>query len=153
MSFVVAFKASLDGFINGCRPVIGLDGCFLKGKYGGVVLSAVALDGNNGLFPVAICIANGETYDSWSRFLSFLAPHVKKHKDPLTFISDRAKGLIPAVEQVFSNSRHIFCFKHMYKNFKGDGFKGPHLEHLSWGAAKAYKKEQLEKWVEQLEKG
>ncbi|KAF6143821.1 hypothetical protein GIB67_016742 [Kingdonia uniflora] len=50
----LAFKASLDGFVNGCRPVLGLDGCFLKGKYGGQCLSIVALDRNNRLFPIVI---------------------------------------------------------------------------------------------------
>ncbi|KAF9594658.1 hypothetical protein IFM89_034341 [Coptis chinensis] len=29
---VIAFKGSLDGWVTGCRPVIGLDGCFLKGE-------------------------------------------------------------------------------------------------------------------------
>ena len=60
----IAFKASLDGFVNGCRPLIGLDGAFLKETYGGAVLSAISLDGNNRLFPVAIYVTRGETYDS-----------------------------------------------------------------------------------------
>ncbi|KAF6134266.1 hypothetical protein GIB67_010065, partial [Kingdonia uniflora] len=30
----IDYKASLDGFVDGCRPILGLDGCFLKGKYG-----------------------------------------------------------------------------------------------------------------------
>ncbi|KAF6169679.1 hypothetical protein GIB67_004071 [Kingdonia uniflora] len=51
----IAYKASIDGFLNGCRPVLGLDGCFFKGKYGGVCLTIIGLDGNNGLFPIAIC--------------------------------------------------------------------------------------------------
>ena len=29
----VGFRASLDGWIKSCRPIVGLDGCFLKGKY------------------------------------------------------------------------------------------------------------------------
>ncbi|KAF6139498.1 hypothetical protein GIB67_005135 [Kingdonia uniflora] len=29
----INFKAALDGFTKGCRPILGLDGCFLKGKY------------------------------------------------------------------------------------------------------------------------
>ncbi|KAF6142539.1 hypothetical protein GIB67_039503 [Kingdonia uniflora] len=37
----VIFKESIEGFLNGSRPVVGLDGCFLKGKYGGVCLSAI----------------------------------------------------------------------------------------------------------------
>ena len=40
----------------------------------------------------------------------------------------------------------------MYKNFKIDGYKGSHLEHLTWGAGKAYKKEDHDKWMKQLEK-
>ncbi|KAF6139401.1 hypothetical protein GIB67_026243 [Kingdonia uniflora] len=50
----VAYKISLDGFVDGCRPILGLDGCFLKEKYGGVCLSIIGLDGNNGLFPIAV---------------------------------------------------------------------------------------------------
>lgn len=65
---------------------------------------------------------------------------VRKHPLPLTFKSDRAKGLVPAVEEEFPDSNHRFCFRHMYKNFKKE-HKGKHLEHLSWGAARAYKKE------------
>ncbi|KAF6151345.1 hypothetical protein GIB67_040618 [Kingdonia uniflora] len=49
----VMFKASLEGWMNGCRPILGLDGCLMKGKYGGVCLSIIGLDGNYGLFPIA----------------------------------------------------------------------------------------------------
>lgn len=48
------------GFIDGCRPFIGMDGCHLMGPYGGVLISAVALDGNNGLFPLALAVVEGE---------------------------------------------------------------------------------------------
>ncbi|WP_214442961.1 hypothetical protein, partial [Mycobacterium tuberculosis] len=30
-----------DGFIEGCRPLIGLDGCFLKGLFKGQLLAAI----------------------------------------------------------------------------------------------------------------
>ncbi|KAF8389234.1 hypothetical protein HHK36_025927 [Tetracentron sinense] len=36
-----------------------LDGYHLKGPYGRVLLAAIALDGNNGLFPVAFAIGRG----------------------------------------------------------------------------------------------
>ncbi|OUZ99504.1 hypothetical protein BVC80_533g3 [Macleaya cordata] len=52
----IALQPFIDGFIHGCRPVIGLNGCFLKGKYGGVLLTTTALDGNNSLYPLAIYI-------------------------------------------------------------------------------------------------
>ncbi|KAH9801496.1 hypothetical protein KPL71_001059 [Citrus sinensis] len=42
--FFVAFPAQKNAFLNGCRPFIGVDGCHLKGKYGGVLLAVVGMD-------------------------------------------------------------------------------------------------------------
>ncbi|KAH9735134.1 SWIM-type domain-containing protein [Citrus sinensis] len=39
--FFMAFPAQKNALNNGCRPYIGLDGCYLKSKYGGVLLAAV----------------------------------------------------------------------------------------------------------------
>ncbi|MCL7046036.1 hypothetical protein MKW94_007231 [Papaver nudicaule] len=89
----VMYKASLDGFLKGCRWVIGLDGTFLKGKYGGMVLAAMGLDNNNGIFPIAIYICRNECKETWNNFLSILAPHVTKEENPITFISDQQKGM------------------------------------------------------------
>ncbi|MCL7049536.1 hypothetical protein MKW94_010624 [Papaver nudicaule] len=88
----VMYKASLDGFLNGCRLVIGLDGTFLKGKYGGMVLAAMGLDNNNGIFPIAIYICRNECKETWNNFLSILAPYVTQKENPITFISDQQKG-------------------------------------------------------------
>ncbi|KAM6559810.1 hypothetical protein CsatA_029049 [Cannabis sativa] len=52
---------SLDACRKGfkfCRPVISIDGTFLKTKYGGTLLVAVAYDANNQLFPVAFAIVD-----------------------------------------------------------------------------------------------
>jgi len=34
-------------FLGGCRPIIGLDGCHLKGRFGGQILAATARDAND----------------------------------------------------------------------------------------------------------
>lgn len=128
----MSFKASLDGFIKGCRPMIGLDGCFMKGKYGGVTFSATALDGNNGSFLLAIYLARGETYENWFSFLEILKPHIMKHNNPITSMSDMGKGLRDAVRDLFLGHPHRFCFRNMYKNFKKE-HNGLHMEKLSWG--------------------
>ncbi|KAL0350430.1 UNVERIFIED_CONTAM: hypothetical protein Sradi_4192200 [Sesamum radiatum] len=44
------------GFLEGCRPIIGLDGCFLKTVYGGQLLVAVGRDGNDNMFPIAMAV-------------------------------------------------------------------------------------------------
>ncbi|XP_016647070.1 PREDICTED: uncharacterized protein LOC107880308 [Prunus mume] len=48
----VCLAACKKGFLEGCRPVIGVDGCHLKGPYPGQILTAVGVDWNNGYFPV-----------------------------------------------------------------------------------------------------
>jgi hypothetical protein len=45
-----------EGFINGWRPFIGINGCHLKFPYEGVLLFVVALDENNGLFLIAMVL-------------------------------------------------------------------------------------------------
>ncbi|KAK4387492.1 hypothetical protein Sango_2355800 [Sesamum angolense] len=39
----VCFDALRQGFLHGCRPVIGVDGCHLKGPHGDILLTAVSL--------------------------------------------------------------------------------------------------------------
>ncbi|KAK9203661.1 hypothetical protein WN943_013917 [Citrus x changshan-huyou] len=59
------FATLKNGYINRCRWFIGLDGCHLKGPFGGVLLLAVAIDANNGIFPIAACIFESECADRW----------------------------------------------------------------------------------------
>ncbi|XP_059663404.1 uncharacterized protein LOC132309068 [Cornus florida] len=40
----MSLEAMQSGFKNGCRGFIGLDGCYLKTPYGGVLLSAIVLE-------------------------------------------------------------------------------------------------------------
>ncbi|GAU29374.1 hypothetical protein TSUD_31810 [Trifolium subterraneum] len=55
-----------------CRPFIGLDGCFLKGYYGGMILAVVGRDPNDQMLPIALAVVESETRDSWSWFLELL---------------------------------------------------------------------------------
>jgi hypothetical protein len=36
----LSLAAMKKGFLEGCRPIVGLDGCFLKGPYKGTLLAA-----------------------------------------------------------------------------------------------------------------
>jgi hypothetical protein len=46
-----------------------VDGCFLKGPYGGQLLAAIGRDPNDQMFPIAIAVVKGETRESWEWFL------------------------------------------------------------------------------------
>jgi len=81
-----------EGFKKCGRDLIGLDGAFLKGPYQGQVLTAVGLDPNNGIYPVAYAIAEAENKDSWTWFLECLQDDLDLTQESrFTFISDRQK--------------------------------------------------------------
>ncbi|MBA0879617.1 hypothetical protein Goshw_009490 [Gossypium schwendimanii] len=51
--FYVCFEALKKGWKDGCRPILGLDGCFLKGPFKGKLLATVGINGNNRIYLVA----------------------------------------------------------------------------------------------------
>ncbi|CAN1182602.1 hypothetical protein LINPERHAP2_LOCUS36064 [Linum perenne] len=55
--------ACKEGFLTGCRKVIGIHGYFLKTVYHGQLLSVVGLDANNRIFPIAYAIVRVENED------------------------------------------------------------------------------------------
>ncbi|KAF7844335.1 uncharacterized protein G2W53_001240 [Senna tora] len=103
----VCLTACREGFLKGCRPFFGLDGCHLKGPYGGVVLCAVSLNANNGLFPIAFAVAEVESKESWSYFLEHLYEAIGDER--YIIMSDRKKGLTQAISEIFPNSWHRHC--------------------------------------------
>jgi len=61
--FYVCLKGCKDSFIS-CRPIIALDGCFLKGFYGGELLTTVGRDPNYQMLPLAYAVVEVECKDS-----------------------------------------------------------------------------------------
>ncbi|XP_072094105.1 uncharacterized protein [Arachis hypogaea] len=57
----ICSEACKKGFKAGYRKLIGLDGCFLKGYFGGELLSAVDQDANNHFYVIAYAIMDSET--------------------------------------------------------------------------------------------
>ncbi|GKV00257.1 hypothetical protein SLEP1_g12979 [Rubroshorea leprosula] len=112
-----------QGFKAGCRPFICLDGCFLKGMFGGQLLCAVAIDPNDCMYPLAFAVVESEWKDSWSWFLDQL-------------MDDFDIRLVPALEEKFPNSEHRFCVRHLYNNFKTN-HKGTTLKEILWKAARS----------------
>ena len=61
----VSFQFCVQGFKLECRPFIGLDGCHLRGKYMGSLLTTIMLDGNNELFLIAFVVIESENLLNW----------------------------------------------------------------------------------------
>ncbi|KAL4587996.1 hypothetical protein LXL04_000874 [Taraxacum kok-saghyz] len=107
------------GFKAGLRDFLGFDGCFLKGPYPGQILSAVGLDSNNGIYPLAYSIVESENTASWTWFLDCLAEDLDLNASSnFTFISDRQMGLTNAIAKIFPNAEHRSCLKHIHENMR-----------------------------------
>ncbi|GKV43146.1 hypothetical protein SLEP1_g50479 [Rubroshorea leprosula] len=86
----VCVEGCRKGFLLGCRPVIGVDACFLKGMFKETLLAAVARDGNNQMFPISWAVVDSKSTSSWTFFFRCLADDLSNHtRRDLTFISDQ----------------------------------------------------------------
>ncbi|XP_076896684.1 uncharacterized protein LOC143549739 [Bidens hawaiensis] len=85
----------------------------------GQILIAVGIDANNGIYPVAYSLVEAETTASWTWFLECLGNDLDLYSNSnFTFISDRQKGIIPAIQKVFPSAEHRFCVRHIHENMK-----------------------------------
>ena len=86
----------------------------MKGNYPGVLLSAIGIDANNGVFPVAVCICEGESKDSWGWFIQQLYMHIGLEETRrITFMTDRQKGVLDAIERFWPRSSNRYCVRHV----------------------------------------
>ncbi|XP_021754555.1 uncharacterized protein LOC110719884 [Chenopodium quinoa] len=137
MRMFICLRPLRDGFAKGCRPLIGLDGCHLKGAFPGQILVAVAKDGNNNLFPLAWATVEIENQETWGWFLeSLMSMFTHDQGAGLTIMSDRQKGLIKAMADVIPKAEQRFCVRHIWANFKLN-FTGSTFKELFWRAARA----------------
>ena len=60
----IMYNAKKQRFLNGCKPFVRLDGCHLKGRFGGQLLFATTNDGNDNIFLVAVAVVEQENKDN-----------------------------------------------------------------------------------------
>ncbi|XP_074323301.1 uncharacterized protein LOC141660233 [Apium graveolens] len=131
----ICYEALKQGWKLGCRPILGIDGCFLKNVCGGQLLSAVGRDANNNMYPVAIAVVETESTDSWRWFLQLLKDDLSLgNGHAFTFFSDQQKGLVAAMKELLSRAKHRLCTRHLYNNFK-KRFPQVTVKHCFWTAA------------------
>ncbi|GMH10260.1 hypothetical protein Nepgr_012101 [Nepenthes gracilis] len=138
--FFISFRASIYGFLNGCRPLLGLDRTYLKSKYLGTLLLATGFDGDGALFPLAFGVVDEESDENWMWFLSelhnLLEVNAENMPPRLTILSDRQKGIVDGVEAKFPTAFHGFCMRYLSENFRKE-FNNTMLVNLLWEAAHA----------------
>lgn len=98
----ICFDGVRQGFLQGCRPFFGLDGCHLKGPYKGILLAAVGLDANLQLYPIAYAIVETKNKETWEWFVTLLKESIGEtyNGNSWTLMSDRQKVRIFVSDQL-----------------------------------------------------
>ncbi|XP_010550289.1 PREDICTED: uncharacterized protein LOC104821184 [Tarenaya hassleriana] len=136
--FYVCFDVLRESWTRHCRPVIGLDGCFLKWDFKGELLSAVGRDANDGIYPIAWAVVRIEDTDNWTWF-------VRKLRLDLVW----AMGLVNAIEGQLPLAEHRMCTRYVFANWKKQ-FKDLELKLLFWKAAKSYLESEFRQYVRDI---
>jgi len=88
----MALDACKRGFMARCRPIICLDGCHIKTKFGGQLLTDVGMDPNDCIFPIAMAVVEIESFASWEWFLQTLKDELGiDNTYPWTIMTDKQK--------------------------------------------------------------
>ena len=110
------------------RPVISVDAAHMKTTGGGGILYMASVkSASDDIYPVAISLmVDNENKGGWVWFLENLkvclpvldAPHPIERVayKRFTFISDRQKGLLEAMKEVFPSNHSCYCAIHIARN-------------------------------------
>jgi hypothetical protein len=112
-----AMKPCVDGFLKGCRPYLAIDSTFLTGMFRGQLACAIAVDGHNWMYPVAVGVIDSETSENWIWFLQKLRDAIGAPPG-LAICTDAGPGVMAGVKEVFPNAEHRECMLHLASNFK-----------------------------------
>jgi MULE transposase domain len=109
------------------RPVMSLDATHMKCRHKGTLYLATVKTGLNEIYTVAISIQRtNECYNGWKMFLIHLKDgcplldmdHTQESCGDhayFTFVSDRNKGLVQALEETFPRNHTTHCSIHIQR--------------------------------------
>ncbi|CAN1806293.1 hypothetical protein LINPERHAP1_LOCUS24634, partial [Linum perenne] len=72
------------------------------------------------MYPIAYGVVEKECTDSREWFLAHLGMDLNiDNSTTWKFMSDRQKGLMNVIQDMYPNAEHRCCVRHMYVNFSG----------------------------------
>ncbi|KAM6594276.1 hypothetical protein CsatA_001979 [Cannabis sativa] len=146
----VALDASIKGWKK-CKPIIVVDGTFLKSTYGGTLLSACTQDANGHIFPLAFSVVDSEYNNSWQWFFTKVR-ETYGIREEQCLISDRHESISKAACQVFPEITHCYCVYHLLSNLKATFKKNASkLDKPFFAAARAYTERKFKYHMSELD--
>lgn len=174
----ICFGALRNNWKESCRPLIGLDGCFLKERIKGQLLVALGRDANNAIYPIAWAVVKVENNENWQWFMQKLKVDLDlKDGDNYIAVSDRSpvsflffflveitvslccclikfvvlyQGLIRAIKIELPKMEHRKCVRHIYGNLKKKHGNKKQMKSYIWSVAWSYNEAKYQQNLDRL---
>ncbi|XP_038902305.1 uncharacterized protein LOC120088939 [Benincasa hispida] len=143
----MALGPCIRGF-SSCWPVIIVDGSHLKGKYKGIMLVGVSMDGNNQVYPLVYAIVDNETDRPWKWFMSNLKCAIEELPN-LVSVSDRVVSIGNTIRTVFPTALHGLCTYHLENNILSN-FKDRKIVGMFKDVARAFRMSKFQAHLEDI---
>lgn len=131
------------------RNFLAMDGTHCTARHRLTLLAITTLDGNGQVLPLVWGLVPTESEEHWAWFLKFCRGHLSGvDNDDSVIMSDRGKGLIPAVRKNFPYAKHAYCAFHIKRNVETR--YGKECAKLFWGCAYAKNRTSYEDSIRKL---
>ncbi|XP_075112488.1 uncharacterized protein LOC107782403 [Nicotiana tabacum] len=132
----VALCTSISGRQH-YRPVVVVDGTFLKSAYRGIMLTARTMDAAGTILPLAYVVVDSENDASWKWFFEQFK-QAYGERPSMCVVSDRNESILKATSIVYTGMPHS-CMWHIWTNIRSK-FKKGHLQlhELYFATARSY---------------
>ncbi|XP_075098032.1 uncharacterized protein LOC142175348 [Nicotiana tabacum] len=122
---LIVLSASIKGWEH-CRPVIIVDGTFLKSAYRGIMLTASTIDAAGNILPLAYAVVDLENDASW-RWCFEQFKHAYGKIPNICIVSNMNENILKATSTVYTGMSYYACMWHIWTNVRSK-FKKGHLK-------------------------
>ena len=116
-NFFMALGCSISAFRDYLCSIICIGTAFLKGRYLGHLFIAVALDGNNQIYPISFSVDKKENHDTQCWFFRKIKKCINDLSE-LAIILDQHHVIYFAIVEVFSDVHYGCCCHHLLCNMR-----------------------------------
>ncbi|XP_016482634.1 uncharacterized protein LOC107803432 [Nicotiana tabacum] len=103
----VALSTSIKGW-EYCRPVVVVDGTFLKSAYMRIMLTTSTMDAAGSILPLAYAVFDLENDASWTWFFEQFK-HAYGEKPNMWVVSDQNESILKATSTVYTGMPYYAC--------------------------------------------
>lgn len=144
----VCYERASYAFKVHCQRLLAVDGWKMNNPYNSVMLVAAALDGNNGILPVAFCEVEVEDMDSWVYFLKNINNALRLESGTgLCILADGDNDVEYAVEEYLAHATYRQCCHRIFTEMV-NRFPKAAVHHLFWAACRSTSASAFFKYME-----